>query len=786
MNIFLYNFNDYYNRIVKRYDELVDYGEWVHMSPNYNFKEGDGIQTEVVVNIPAQTADYLIAANVGGEIVSRWYIVHSQRNREGQYTLTLYRDVIADFYDITVKATTFIEKATLGLNNPLIFNNENMTYNQIKQKEIPLKDKFGSPWIVGYINRTTAETIINVPAEDYIVDYSLTSLEEYDYYTYTQQNFHMSDPTDITLGLNCYLQQLLLGFRADYTVGFDLDGNLKTPSNREFLIDGVSVTKSPLGKLEGYEITGVVNDVMDVRREVSELAPGYDWKSINYDPYIKERKIDLRSESGKIIKVGSDYYKVGIIDIGPVVQTNDVSLGSQLGQQIADMASNIKVIKKGINPPFAVCITTAREYRLEFLPIAVAGVSLTIPGESGRTHCRNTPYDIFAIPFDTYRITSRGVFDKDLNMRLAQEMSIRLGSQLYDIQLLPYCPLPTEAIVREKEIDARYFEGDFYGKYVSQATNEGGNVVAALFWLSDCNFTQPIVGVNIPAPATNIECKVMNETKIYRLCSPNYASVFEINAAKNKGLKNFVAYCSYKPFTPYIQVAPDFDGLYGQNYRDARGLICSGDFSLPRTSSAWVEYELNNKNYQIMFDRQIENLEVNNSIARKEQIAQGVVGTLQGGATLGMVGGMAGGPVGAITGGTIGGVASAIGGIIDYNIMLEKQKEVLDFTKDQFGYTLGNIAAQPRTLTKVSSFNINNKIFPFLEIYGTTPEEEQALINKLTYNGMTVMTIGSIFEYLQSEPTYIKGKVIRLEGLEEDYHLALAISEEINKGVYIV
>ena len=764
---------------------MEDYGEWVYMSPNYNFKEGDGIRTHVTVNIPTQIADYLLVVDAEGNIMSRWYIVHSQRNRESQFILSLYRDVVADFYDITINATTFIEKATLGLNNPLIFNNENMTYNQIKQQEIPLKDKFGSPWIVGYIDRKTTETTITIPTEDYIVDYSLENIQEYDYYEYTQETFRMGEPTNFTLGLNCYLQRPLFGFKADYTIGFDLNGQIKNPGNREFLYTGVSATPSPKGILEGYQITGAFTGIADIKVQVEEQAPKQNWKSINYDPYINKSKINLSNEEGKIIRAGDAYYKVHVKNLGLSTYTTEVQLSSSLGLLFQSMVSNISNLKMGDNPPFAICIIETAEYKLELEPISVASITLTIPGEDDRTHCRNTPYDVFAIPFDTYTITARGSFDKDLNMRLAQQISITLGSQLYDLQLLPYCPLPTEAIVGEKEVDIRYFEGDFSSKYVTQAQNTDGYTVAALFWLGDANFTQPIVGVNINAPTTNIECKVMNETKIYRLCSPNYASVFEINAAKNKGLKNFVAYCSYKPFSPYIQVAPDFDGLYGKNYQDARGLICSGDFSLPRTASSWVEYELNNKNYQIMFDRQIESLEKNNSIARLEQGVSGVIGTVQGAATGAMSGGLMGGTTGGIIGGVVGGVSSAVGGIVDYELLLAKQKETLDFTKDQFGYTLGNIAAQPRTLTKVSAFNINNKIFPFLEIYGTTPEEEQALINKLTYNGMTVMTIGSISEFLQPERTYIKGKIIRLEGLEEDFHLALAISEEINKGVYI-
>ena len=50
---------------------------------------------------------------------------------------------------------------------------------------------------------------------------------------------------------------------------------------------------------------------------------------------------------------------------------------------------------------------------------------------------------------------------------------------------------------------------------------------------------------------------------------------------------------------------------------------------------------------------------------------------------------------------------------------------------------------------------------------------------------MTVMAIGTINTYIQATPSYIKGKLIRLEDIADDYHLVNSISEELNKGVYI-
>ena len=64
-------------------------------------------------------------------------------------------------------------------------------------------------------------------------------------------------------------------------------------------------------------------------------------------------------------------------------------------------------------------------------------------------------------------------------------------------------------------------------------------------------------------------------------------------------------------------------------------------------------------------------------------------------------------------------------------------------------------------------------------------EEKQALQDKIKYNGMTVMRIGTINQFLQSEPSYIKGKLIRLESVNDDFHMIRSIAEELYKGVFI-
>ena len=105
---------------------------------------------------------------------------------------------------------------------------------------------------------------------------------------------------------------------------------------------------------------------------------------------------------------------------------------------------------------------------------------------------------------------------------------------------------------------------------------------------------------------------------------------------------------------------------------------------------------------------------------------------------------------------------------------------------------LGTIQALPNTISKVSALNNNNKIFPILEYYTCTEEEEKAFINKGAYNGMTVMAIGKLRGYIGNNweyngiksKGYIKGSIIRIENISEDTHYFNAIADEIFKGVY--
>ena len=57
-----------------------------------------------------------------------------------------------DNLDSVLEAPIYLEKGYIkDTTNPLLYNKESLSVNQIKQYEVPLKDETKCGWIVGYI-----------------------------------------------------------------------------------------------------------------------------------------------------------------------------------------------------------------------------------------------------------------------------------------------------------------------------------------------------------------------------------------------------------------------------------------------------------------------------------------------------------------------------------------------------------------------------------------------------------------------------------------------------------
>lgn len=806
MNLHLYVYNNYYNRTIKSFGSLEDINEFeVFVEQNTNFNPNDGIATEHIIGGPLMYdggADYCVVEQ-DGDIISRWFVLENQRTRGGQYRIVMKRDCVADYANEVFNAPCFVEKGWVNDTDSAIFNKEDMTFNQIKKDEVLLKDTTNVPWLVGYYTKTNEALSVAVPEISRTADTTVNGIENWTYYDIV--NNPKSTVSSVGLTLN---------FKSSATAEF-VHIDYKSINSNSISSPIVSTTggvgdtqpvytfKTTSGGFLGMDTIvdkTTVGDLTDKLEANTDLI--YDYWDDYFPSYISKTEFNALQDiigntifdnaSGKTYKVkGTVSLKSAPSNINTVKK---VEITSSLGYELYDIYANVSGITGSRptknNASYADIVISIGyigtiQFELEELDYKAVSVSIK-PIASGQT--LNSPYNIFAIPFGNFQVLegensifTNGALAIRVAMALIEQYSGASGV-LHDVQLLPYCPLQEirnnmepVGVSNKTQLNLGAIPEYLYSRITSESDTIG--------YVFNCTSTSAQFSIE---RIINIEdYKIENETEFCRLVSPNWNGMFEFSPAKNRGVEAFTVDMELKPFSPYIHVAPKWneDGLYGVRDNDPIGLICGGDFGLTMISDAWATYERQNKNYQTIFDRQIQNLEVQNKYGRLADVVGGLTGIASAGAIGAGIGSSTG--LGAGLGAGIGAGLSAVGAVGDLYINEQLRQENIDYTKDQFGYQLGNIRALPDSLTKVNSFNPNNTIFPILEFYGATDEEVEALRNKIKYNGMTIGRIGSLNHFINpAEETYIKGQIIKLD-IPEDSHFVADIATEINKGVRI-
>lgn len=847
MTLYILKYNGYYNRLVKYESDMEDYEPYItYTLQSTNFNPADGVNTTHVFGAGEYdgTGDYLIAYD-NNEIVSRWFIIDAVRTRAGQYQLALHRDLVVDYYNVIKESPMFIEKATLGDGDSLIFNTENMTFNQIKKSETLLKDETNSAWIVGYMSSKPFD--IEGAVQDKIsskiqyhlpVDGAYASAANYPFYKYTSNGGGtplFSSPTNKKVCI--YLRtpnrdSLYYGRKFAFNAQGSQDTGIlgAIGYSQEFPYNWLSSTwdesfQCPPGigpdmiwknSLFGSDrINTYAVSILD------QFKKGFKGKYDNIFNLLNTQEStvdpeDIQAENGKRIyfQDTGKYYKVRVevneksaTEILPSYNSalwlalrdgynasRDMYNADPLYQYSAPTWAELTGITADPNSYSFSINFEATRYNIYLDEQPEPTLTYEVQIDNKRWHLNDAPYDMFCIPYSDDLIINNGnaLFCK-ANKELAFQTALALGRDymgagyIYDIQLLPYCPV-RECIQADGTFDIQSANHYEIKSYTENSSYLNGSVVGTVIFSTRSNFT---LDISSPIPVTNK--KIQSNCDTWRLCSPNYSGLFEFNAAKNNGVEFFNIDCTYKPYNPYIHINPNFKNLYGYDANDMRGLVCGGDFSLPNVTDSWRTYELNNKNYQNIFDRNIQSMELRNSVQHNMDIFNAVTGTITGGAAGAATGAMVGGPWGAAIGGIVGTGAALAGGIADVNVNEMLRNDALDLTKDQFGYQLGNIQALPYSLAKTSAFTANNKLWPFIEYYTCTDIEKLALANKVAYNGMTVMRTGTMSEFIGNtweyntieSKGYIKGKLIRFNDEGEDFHVVNSIADELFKGVYI-
>lgn len=738
----------------------------------------------------------MIVTDESNEIISRWFIIDTQFNRQGQWIINMRRDLVVDYYDTIVEADCFIEKAILPSWNPLTLNSEDMSFNQIKTSETFLKDKTGVAWIVGYYNNK-AQAIVDSSGnptggvEPYLLELKDTDnvnvKDEYDigitdgfeeWFGNGQKNSGVTNQIWEIYNINTGL------YKPDCKYTFDL----QLSATKEDMDSGSGSYLYLYPSTSAEQVAGAFGG--QFRGPLVQYTNTY-LKDSTTPPLMNQTDTDeFLALNNKKVRFGDGTIKyISISSATPRTFTQSISKGSNLGEFIFNRLSTAGLVEKGSynDKSFKVTYTT-NTYNITATP--VKGTSIKLQVSNGVRQLEDASYNMFALPYpkkdETF--TLGGVeMEQSVAIRVATALANKYasGGVMYDLQLVPFCPVQDIVKTDERTFDLPTSQDSYSVIY-----NYDDTVIGYMLHAKASSFTD-----NIPVNLSCANTKIENQTDMYRLCSPNFNGQFEFNLAKNGGSVDYINFdCTYLPYNPYIHLNPNFAGLYGQDFDDARGLICGGDFSLPIMNDAWQAYQLQNKNYLNSFNREIESMELKNKLGLRQDIVNAFVGAVQGAAGGAMASTAL--PLKFGVGAAIGGIASAIGGFADIRINQQLRADALDYTKDMFNYQLGNIQALPQSIAKTTAYTYNNKIFPILEYYTCTDTEKEAFANKIAYNSMSVGVIGKIREYQGTDwvytindktitsKGYIKGSIIRMEGLEDKFHLLKNISDEIYKGVY--
>ncbi len=871
---FIKNFNNYKNRKVVLPDitsmeEITSAGyQWSYcVGPTQttaivDFNPNDGVTTSVIVNWSENyTPDYLfVLKSEDSTIDSRWFVMEWKRTRGKQYQVALKRDVIAENFEQIKTSEVFVQKGIVDSDNPLIFNRENMSYNQIKQNETLLKDNTKNAWIVGYFKLTESEKEVKADPQNVQQFIDISNI--------IQLN-NESDPSQgatiklLDGSINVRTRAKIYGpgnNKIDFTTLFDTNFNNST--NVKTTTPSFGTTSYALIYVDSTPNKKYLAACNSYRNNLKTAFETYN-NTAGQSLISSENYKLLQKLEGEIVRVGNSHFKLSLSKTQTIKQEINIYNSGNTASLNAIMdAIRSKWIESLQNAwdesngnPYYIW-WKATTYYVNLQPVSLPGtLSLTL--SSNRRKLEDAPYDMFCMPYDSY------------TLRLAQALVREYtNEQIYDVQVLPYMPqnncltsngtidlslgdegkdysnvtgtieytksiysidwslfgpgdigeivwsmtisVPSDKVLHslnvitceivegsdfvkaiqfssdttKKTITIKAYTEDTVSKddmshvemYIVYNYSIENDTYCQIFYCTNSNRSFVLNGIDVDLN----EPKIDNECKFARLVSPNWNGTYEFSPVKNGGINGFNVDITYKPYTPYIHIAPIFGNIYG-TVQDARGLICNGDFSITMMNSAWQTYELNNKNYQQIFNAQISTMDKNNQLSVVSNAISSQVNALATGVGTGLM-------TGNVYAGIAAGALSSAAGIADIGIQQQQYRNNKQLQIDQFGYQLGNVQARPDTLTKVSTLTANNRIWPFIEFYDATDEERTALKNKIKYNGMTIMAIGKMEDYLNRDYegfNYFQAQLIINTDIACDTHLLDEIDIELQRGIYL-
>ena len=776
MRLILMNYNNYFNRIYKTESTVADYisaASAYRTFNNINFKERDHVNTTQTINIGIAdtisfSPDYLVVTEDNSDVIeSRWFVLDTDKTRGNQMSLTLRRDVLVDEYDNYSGQPFYLEKGTPPTltNNPFLYTNEGQSFSQVLKSRTALKHSGNSTrWLVGYVDATWGSGLM--PQYPYYAVYD--SAEECPFWQYAHSNkilLYQDSSTTWAFGFDLWSRDDGSG----KAVRFNMHGGGSPAYTTSATLDNKSIVGYAMDSNTYYD---TIRDATVTNAGAQRAAMAvYDNFSKGTDPYVDLLPASaLSGYNGHVILIGNQAYTVTITPgVAGTYMGYHVEKGSDLYNVLVDTFGELNHLNAWMTGGQSIDLQKpAMNTAMWIGAYACTTVSVSLTRQSsydpisfgaGR-HKTGLPYDIFCVADDA---TNR----KNVSWFASQYAG---SNAVYDVQCLPIKP-------------------DLTG-----AGTESVNGVT-YYWLDKDSVSGTFEHSAIATYSTNTDKKAGSNLDMCRIVSPDCGAIWEFNPAQIGGVAaNSIRYeATFAPLAPYIHIFPTFGGIYGnvnksdQNTAESRGIVLTGDYSIPYSSSNWATYQLQNSAYRLSHDRMIQNMSITQNAERTQEQVNIVAGALTAGLGGAASGAGIGGPVGAAVGGVLGAAGSAVTGAVAYGINEKLRAEDMSYAEDMFGYQMRNIQAQPQPLAHTNSLTVGNANFPFIEYYTCYDNEKDIFLNRLTVNGWAlgyITTAATAFTNAHNSTLtkFVKGRLIKYGGAH-DSHIANTIAEELMKGV---
>lgn len=794
---------------------------------NVAFNHGDFVNCECVtkptVAVLNKQPNYMIVYN-GTTIESRYYVLSYQymdgepAENFGTYRATFIRDVVVDFKSTLTNQLCRVRRGSLPTNqfSPILVQPEGISLNEIKVNQLDIKSWDGdAQWLTIFYDQTVPDNDRKITFDwsgDIYPDYQFSTMKS----DYSAQGFNLTssglaksaykrdfESYKIILNGTDDTERISVVVTKDALIANALYNGFIRPSTREAV--------SALNNASANQIQDVVTLIRtayqyDNSSKIMPLVNKYNNQLIQNDSKISRTNITTNERLDETTTNGTTFDSSIKTLLGKIAGRYDESSGLY---GIGNMWVN-----GGYDFQEAHLIMDA--WQTSFTEVPTTG-QLILPG---KFKLDNINLGCVTIPFGSNITLKNG--STTYNMDSATVKSIATsgwtatGSLIKDIQILPYCPmsqLNSEKVSSPSSntIDISNQLDDY--KIPMTVLSSGAAIYYALA------VTQSSLDYRFPLElVTNSNLKLESMTKKYRLMSNNHKSGFDFNLALNNGVQYMSISYTLKPYDTIFHICPIFnqDSLYGGNYKDARGLIWQGGFSLSQITDAWVEYKLQNSTYDSIFDREIKSLEVSQDVARQQETlsymtayknAQTSIDAAKSKAALAGVTGVGSAIVGAATGNpmAIMGAAGALGSGLNSAIGIGAQQETaernlaaakesqrlndtlraeaIDYKKDIWYLTNQAIKARPSTIAANSEYSHINNQKAYIEVYDCSDIEKRYIERYLQYNGMKIDQIGLLRNYLIGDNCYIEATPLFLEGLTPV--ISNAINAELSAGMYV-